>query len=550
MEELDILQTATEGDADKLKDQIKLKALNSFFYFTKVVLGYNKLVGHFHLPVCLHIQNSEVQRKRGVLMARGSFKSTIVGKSYPLWRTARKPYLTENSICSLEAFNPTELGNFRTLIVGESDETAQKDLKDPTWHIENNELLRWLFPEIIPKDFSKTTWNKGEILLPRTRSYDESTITTVGVGGRITGKHFDLIIYEDIIGEAAAQSRAIMEDAEEWFDYAPGLLDDPGNGEEILIGTRWKHGVADLYGKIMEQLPEERLASGRVTGFKWYIRSATENGVPTFPERYPIEVLEEIRKRLGDYKYYCQYENDPIAPGSSVFNKEDLREYLVAEDLRTLIPTDGSAPVKLSRLYRIQVFDPATKSKTSKAEPAVVATGEDNKGRLFVIDTWSEHASMGDGVERMHVNHDRYNFHCSYYEKAGQQQAVEDIEYERQAQSECSRCHKHHKKMRLEFVTARATEMSKEERITEFLQTLIQEHRLYLRRGMNKLRKQLIEAFHGDKVDELDALGYCKHLSKRPLSDEEYNEIEEKLEAAQTPHSARTNTEHNYGGYV
>lgn len=556
MEEVDITQTPIQGNADELKDQIKLKALNSFYYFSKVVLGYDKMVGHFHLPVCEHIQNSEEQRKRGVLMQRGSFKSTIVGKGYPLWRTCRLPYLVRDEngkstgVCSLEAYNPELLGCFRTLIVGESDTVAKKDLKDPKWHVENNQLFRWLFSELIPVDLNKTKWTDTEILLNRSKSYDESTIMTAGVGARMTGHHFDLIIYEDIIGEAAAQSQAVMEDACEWFDYAPGLLDDPANGEEILIGTRWKHGKADLYGKIMEQLPEERLASGRVTGFKWYIRSATENGVPTFPERFPIEVLEEIRHRLGDYKYFCQYENNPIAPGTSIFNSEDLREYYVAEDKQTLTPTNGGPAVRLVRLYRIQVYDPATRSQKSKALPAVVGVGEDSLHRMFVLDTWSEKGSMGDGVEKMHVFHDRYRFSVSYYELAGQQQAVEDIELERQSQTTCRKCDKVHTKMRLEPVKARATDLSKEERIIEFLQTRIQEHRLFLRRGMNQLRKQIVEFPNGDTVDLLDALAYCSHLSRSPLSEAEIEDLEEQKETIRTPREPRTNAERSYGGYI
>ncbi len=230
-----ILEIAESGDAGLLHGQVRERALASLYYFSKAILGY-QLVSHLHLPFCNELQATINDRKRGFLLPRGTYKSTIVSKSYPLWR-----YLSNQDI--------------RVLIVGESDTVAAKNLKDMKWNIENNQLLRWSFPEAIPPDINKTVWNESEMLLPRSRSFDENTIMTAGVGARITGHHFDLIIYDDLIGEKAAESEAEMKSAIEWFRYAPGLLADPDKSEELIIGTRWKYGAADLYGWIMENLP-------------------------------------------------------------------------------------------------------------------------------------------------------------------------------------------------------------------------------------------------------------------------------------------------------
>jgi hypothetical protein len=230
-----ILEIAESGDAGLLHGQVRERALASLYYFSKAILGY-QLVSHLHLPFCNELQATIQDRKRGFLLPRGTYKSTIVSKSYPLWR-----YLSNQ--------------NIRVLIVGESDPVACKNLKDIKWNVENNQLFRWAFPEAIPPDINKTVWNESEILLPRQRSFDESTITATGVGSRVTGKHFDLIVYDDIIGEKAAGSEAEMETAKEWFRYAPGLLADPAISEELIIGTRWKYGAADLYGWIMQELP-------------------------------------------------------------------------------------------------------------------------------------------------------------------------------------------------------------------------------------------------------------------------------------------------------
>jgi hypothetical protein len=452
----------------------------------------------------------------------------------------------------------------RILIVGESDTVAAKNLRDIKWNLQNNQVLKWLFPEIIPLDTNKTKWTDTEILLPRYGTYDESSITTIGVGAKTTGFHWDLIIYDDMVGEKAAKSAAEMNSAIEWFQYAPGLLNDPANGEEILIGTRWKHGDEDLYGYIMQNLQMGELDTGRKIGFSWYIRAALEdedgnadrqNGSPIFPERFTKDTLEEIAHREKEYKFSCQYMNDPTAPGATDFDANWLKYFQVDQDRKTLIPMDGTPPIHLSQLNRISFYDPSAGGVSAKCQNAIVGLGGDHLRRIFILESWGKNCSFGEALESWHQLHDRYLFSENFYENVGAQKAIGDIELERLSQPVCRQCQKTHRRLRPKpfHPPSGKGEVNKDERIRLYSQTPMEEGRIYLRYGPlgSAIKNQFIVFPHGKLKDLIDAASSGIHLLKFPPSEEQIaNEKEQDEKRKEQLHSSRTNTSRNYGGYV
>jgi hypothetical protein len=560
-----VMQLAETGKADQLREDMRLKALGSLYYFSKVILGYRELSEGLHLPFCDHVQSTSLTiRKRGYLMPRGHFKSTIVAKSYPLWRLLpirpedrdvyeflQRTYRTLPSFDSLLRLHDP---NTRIAIVGESDTVAGKNLRDPKWHIRENQIFQWLFPELIPADFNKTKWTDTEILLPRSRTFDESTITTVGVGAKSTGFHYDIIIYDDMIGEKAAKSAAEMQSAIEWFQYAPGLLNDPKHGEELLIGTRWRHGTADIYGWIMENLKEGTLESGRSTGFTWYIRPAIENNEPIFPERFTLEVLEEIRKREGDYKYNCQYMNDPTSPEGTDYPPEWIQEFEIGEDMRSIVYTEYKTKERkvrsLESLLRMSFFDPSAGGKSAGAENAIVVAGMSAEREIFILDAWSANCGLGAAIEMWYLKNDLYRCYKNYYEQVGAYKSVEEIIkliQNREAQVACRACGKTHR--RLIPHPYKPDGRVKEDRIRAYSQEKFENHRVYIRKGLAKLRAQIIAFPFGDLVDQFDAAAYLCHLLRAPMSDEQVREIRERDTKQKAVGSSYTNTGENYGGY-
>jgi hypothetical protein len=532
----ELVDVAASGDASKLWQELRDKADDSLYFFSKVVLGYKELVDHLHQPLAIKIQGyrPNSKQRRGFLLPRGHFKSTILSKSYPLWRLAQNPEL-------------------RILILGESATVGEKNLRDIKWHIENNQLFRWLYPELIPAVIGAQKWTEKEILLPRQGTFDESSITATGVGVRLTGTHYDIIIYDDLVGEEASKSEAVMQDAISYFQWATGLANDQDTIEELIAGTRWKHADKDLYGWIMKMMPGE---------WDWEQRSVIEDGVPIFPERFSEKIIDDIRRRLGEYKFSCNYMNSPISPEGGDFKTNQVLSYTVSADGKTIIPDDGTPPVRLADLYRISFWDPSAGGRSATAENAIIVAGMSADRRIFALAAWSKNTDMHAAAEKWLELNDR--FHCFYnhYELVGSQKEIEKIIRDRLMAVKCAYCNKTHRRLKPLGVSPPGGRANKEERIRTFTEDAfghitednkVVGTRIYLRRGMEKLRGQIVSfppSESGSLVDEFDAFAYCCHLLRPPLLDTSNEEKSKEAEEVERRKSVPfTHTERDYGGY-
>jgi len=527
------MQIAETGKAEDLWQELRDKSDSSLYYFAKVVMNYRDLTDHLHLPFCEEIQRRMNDPLQGYLMMRGGFKSTIRTKAYMLWR-----YLQDH----------TE----RFLNIGASDTIAKKALIDIKWNILNNKLLRWLYPELQQVDPNSAKWTDAEILLPREGTFDEPTVTCDGINAKRTGFHYTEVIFDDPVAEVDADSPAHHEAAWAFIQYSRGLLENPETRRRCFLGTRWKHGFADVFGKVMMDMLPEGL---------WYIRSAIEDGKPTFPERLNLTTLAKIRDEMKDYKFNCQYMNTPSMPGSTDFESDWIQEYDVAPDGHTIVPCDGTPQIDTGLLLRMSMYDVSAGGKSASAENAIIGAGMDSLRRIFVLESLGENCTIGEAVEHWHEINDRWRFYKNHYELVGAQKSVEDFCRERAHQQECPYCSaghlkdgrflkNPHRKITPIGVKPEGGVMSKEERIRMYAQKPSQEKRIYLRRGMTKLRRQIIEFPHGTLVDMFDALAYLCKLLRPPISDVEIASDKAARVSAQLVGKPFTHTERDYGGYA
>ena len=531
-----ILKVAETGRAEDLWQELRDKSDSSLYYFAKVVMNYRDLVDHFHLNFCDMIQLWMDDPLHGFLLHRAAFKSTIRTKAYMLWRYLKQP-------------------KRRFLVIGASDTIAKKALIDIKWNIQHNQLLRWLYPELKNVDTGNTKWTDAEILLPREGTFDEPTITCDGINAKRTGFHYDEIIFDDPVADVDADKPTVHEAVWDFIQYSRGLLHDPENSIRVFVATRWKHGQADAIGKVMHGMPH----------CKWYVRSAIENDVAVFPERHSLKVLAQIRQEQGDYKFNCQYMNTPTLPGSTDFEASWIQEYDVGPDGRTIIPCDDSPAIDTGKLLRTSFYDPSGGGVTAHCENAIVGIGEDWRRRIFVIDNWADNTSIGKSVEAWHVMNDRWKFYKNRYERKGAQSSVEDFCRERTRIEQCPYCDAGHmqddgklfKNNPHKRITAEpfshaggGSDKSKEERIRFYLQKPLEDKRIYLRRGMQKLRQQIVQFPHGDLVDLVDALASAVKLSRPPISEDEQESQVATAEAHRAAGKCFTQTDRDYGGYA
>lgn len=327
-------QLVTLSETDRLS--IRQACLKSLFYLAKNVLGYRDLSSRLHVEVTAFTE--QTHRRKLIVLPRGHLKTTICTKAYAIWRYLRDP-------------------DIRILIANEKAENAQHMLREIKHHFEANELFQWLFPEYVP-DLKTTKWTESEALCPRSARWQESTFETIGVGGTVVSRHYNLIVMDDLVGKEATKSQQVMQDTIEWFRYARGLMVKPAESELIVVGNRW--AFSDLVSHILD------------SGANWVTlkRAVMEGGEPIWPEWYPPEAIDEILEDQGAHIFSCQYMNDPVHESPSSFNPTWFRFF-------TKLP---------SALQCVTAIDPAISQQKHGDFSAIITIGADPDRSLFVVD--------------------------------------------------------------------------------------------------------------------------------------------------------------------
>lgn len=133
---------------------------------------------------------------------------------------------------------------------------------------------------------------------------------SVGLGGPITGRGGHVLLLDDYIKEIKeALSPAYRDYVWNWFTTTFFTRLEPG-GSVIIIATRWHSD--DLIGRILANFPGEweyieipaEAEEGDILG--------RPKGAPLFPERYPIERLQELKETLGSVFYQALYQQKPV----------------------------------------------------------------------------------------------------------------------------------------------------------------------------------------------------------------------------------------------
>lgn len=145
----------------------------------------------------------------------------------------------------------------------------------------------------------------------------------VGLGGAITGRGANVLLIDDYIKEIKeALSQAYRDYIWNWFVTTAFTRLEPG-GTCIIIATRWHSD--DLIGRILQEFPG-----------KWeYIEipAIAEKddllgrpiGAPLFPERYPLERLEELHATLGTIFFQALFQQKPVDESKKITDSRWLK---------------------------------------------------------------------------------------------------------------------------------------------------------------------------------------------------------------------------------
>jgi len=221
---------------------------------------------------------------------------------------------------------------------------------------------------------------KGEARADYWRTEQGGGMFAVGVGGQLTGRGADLLVIDDIEKDRQTADSALQSQRKwDWFRTVPLTRLEPG-ASIIVNMTRWS--PADLIG---------RIESGEA-GEGWEIINlpaiadvgdpiGREPGEALWPERYPLEVLERIRRQIGEHEFASLYLGQPRPRGHAMFEGV---QYVGERDL----------PEILHRSYTRIVCDPAATQGTSSDYSAIVV------GSAYIGDSGMPELIVRDVIRR------------------------------------------------------------------------------------------------------------------------------------------------------
>lgn len=366
----DFEDQVAELDLDLMREHAK----NSLYFLAKGILGFSWLMPHIHLDVAELLENRNKRRKKFVL-PRGWLKTTVCTVAYPIFRAINDP-------------------NIRILLAQNNRDNARKKLKQIRELWEQNQLLRALFPELLPRTSSQ--WTADSLCLTRTEAHPESTFECVGVRGQTTSRHYNIIIEDDTVApdfdelgeETLAPSHDDVRKAITWHSLCLPLLTNAKTDEIVVVGTRWYE--IDLMSHIEKNEPQysciERSCREDSDG------NSDPRGMVTYPERFDEDVLREYEATLGPYFYSTLMLNRPVSIGDMLFKSDWFPEY---EEL----------PPRQS-LYVYTTIDPATDPElsTSRSDSidysVVMTTGKDMiTGDIYILDYFRERCNPGEMLD-------------------------------------------------------------------------------------------------------------------------------------------------------
>jgi len=437
-------------------DAMRKVLLGDFSYFAQLLTEPSFFDIHFHVDFCRFMQYAG--RNKLVVLPRTFLKTTIAATLYSLWRATIDP-------------------SIRILIVSNTDTNAGKTVRATRSIIEQNEMYRLFFPDLIPT-FSKVRWSDSCACLARPIDHPEGTFESAGVGSNIIRRHFNLIIEDDTVapkkdeltGEEVMPNKDDIEKAIGFHKLTLPLLINEED-ERVVIGTRW--ASYDLINYVKEN-----------EKFKEFDKRCRDEGGRPIYKKFSQERLEAIRAGMGIFMFSMLYENTPLAKEFMSFNPDWFRYYEESE-----LPEEGES------IVTIDPADPPT-GKRGQDYTAIVSCKHTKRGifvrryrhkrvsdKQMIDETFA--VANEDGAVKIRIETNRYaHLAAGFREEMKKRDKYYIIE------------------------EVKAKSVSKETRIKNRLSPLFENGVIFIKRGMRELEGELTTFPYGRHDDLIDALAW------------------------------------------
>src|SRR5437868_8365729 len=195
-------------------------------------------------------------------------------------------------------------------------------------------------------------------------------------GGVLTGRGADIILIDDPLKPEEALSDAQRQACNEWYDHTLySRQNDKRHGAIVIIIQRLHED--DLVGHVLGQERSEILSFPAIaeTDEEHRIEMILEPkcfrrrpGEALHPDREPLEVLDRIRRTIGEYNFAGQYQQSPAPLGGGLVKAEWFKRY-----------RENERPERFDRI--VQSWDTANKA-TELSDFSVCYLGREGQTSL------------------------------------------------------------------------------------------------------------------------------------------------------------------------
>lgn len=315
-----------------LRTQLEIereKSRRSFAYFVRKawpLVEPNPLVWGWHLEaICDHLQalSSGQILDLVICVPPGTSKSLLASTLWPAW---------DRSIVPARRFITASYSQN----LAEKNAKLDRDLTLSSWYTD-----RWPDSAIGKDDVAKVRLFSTVSLGWR---------FTTSVGGEVTGRHGDILIGDDL---AKAQDSDRPDPTQIaaangfWFGPMQTRRANPAGTRRLLIGQRLH--IDDTPGRAIEAgytalvLPMEFDPKRSCVTVLGFADPRKEPGELLAPDRFPREVVEQDKKRLGLVMHETQNNQNPQAQSGSIFKNVGDRRWVSPPKKGTKIITVDAA---------------------------------------------------------------------------------------------------------------------------------------------------------------------------------------------------------------
>lgn len=339
-------------------------------------------------------------------------KSEIFCISYPLRRICEDP-------------------DVRILIVQKTATEAEKTLGVIKQELESNQRLRQFYRphwmntvgvidisnaggSITIGGEKEGTWQQSKIYVKRSRKGKDPTVEAIGVGGAITGGHYDVIILDDVEDDENTKTDSRLKSLRNWFTGTIMQLREP-HTKMVVVGTL-KTTKKDIYNTVIESPIWNTYLTGAILShslneIEYELVRSDEDGTVTgvdvktpdvetlWPGKWDIRtLLLEMVASLDTAIWIREKLNDLRALAGKIFKRKWFR-YFDEEDLAEVEAAGWE--------LLIQVWDTAYEEDET-ADFSVCITMGLYKGLIYILDVFRERLEAPDLEEAMKAQYEAF----------------------------------------------------------------------------------------------------------------------------------------------